>query len=350
MSLHSKSLLFVAGLTLVGCAEYDPPPEATLEQPEGGAFTQGQEIQIDFTEPVAADTLKFTIWPNERNVENEIVEGAAPLVETCGVGTCGDLTIELNDKRDRATLTMDGDLGTPGRPMVISLQPGLADDVGNDTGSVSSWDVQFRTAGQMNSEPIEFDNGVYILLAQVEKPIPAVLTLISDIIVLPDGRFATAGGEGDEINGDPKNTRNPENLIIDETDQGFTAHITGFITLTDDGKRLLETEPVQVRLPVGPLFVEMDGVRLFADIVKNPETGKDQLDGTLSFEELRLRNGDRVSEQGSGSTAMIADLVPPELVPEGTPRVCGNVCGAVVAGICEPPEDFPPAVFCEEME
>ena len=350
MSLRSDILacLSIAGLCASACAEYDPPPEATMVLPEGGAFQQGDQIEVEFSEPVAPDTLAFRVWPNERNLENEIPEDVEPLIDRCSVGTCGDLTVNLSGDRESATLVFDGELGTPGRPLTIELLEGLADADGNDTGTFSRWDIQFRATGLVNSEPVEFDQGVYIILAQVEKPIPTVLTLISDVRVLEDGRMALAGGEGDEINGDAKNTQNPRNLVIDETSQGWAAHVTGFVSLTEDGKRLMETEPVELNLPVGPLRVEMGSVRVFADVVENPETGKDMLDGTLSFESLTLWNGDRSNVQDGGSTAMVAQFVPPELVPEGTPEVCGNLCGAVVDGYCEVPEDFPPPGFCDE--
>lgn len=349
MKFRSETALLAATTLLVGCAEYDPPPEATLQQPEEGAFAPGDPVNVRFSEKVQKPTVAFRVWPNERTVENEIPDGVDPLVDRCGVGeTCGDLTVKLV-KGKRAQLIFDGELGTPGRPLVIELLPGVTDETGNDTGVSRYWDLQFKTAETENTEPVEFDNGVYILLAQVEEPLPAVLTYISDIRVLEDGRFALAGAEGDEINGAPKNTRDPENLIVDSTDQGYTVFTTGRVQVTEDGKRLLETDPIELTTPAGPLDVRLSQVRLFAEITKNPDTGKDMLNGTLSFEELTLVNGENESEFDGGSTALVADFVPPDVEPDDHPEICGDLCGSVAElGLCEPPEDFPGEGFCEE--
>lgn len=350
MSSHFRLSPLAAALLVccVSCEEYDPPPEANLIQPEGGAYSEGDTIEIEFTEPVVEESLRFQVWPNERDPENEIVDGTKPLVDECGADeTCGDLTIELVDGGSKAHLILEGELGTPGRPLLIELLPGLRDAAGNDTGVASTWDIQFKAATGVNTEPVEFDDGTYILVAQVNEPIPTVLTLMSHLKVLEDGRFALAGAEGDEINGDAKNTRNPENLVVDETSQGWVAHAVGYVTLAEDGKRLMETDPFDLVLPVGHLVVELEQVRVFADIVKNPDTGKDRLDGTLAFESLTLRNGDQSNNQPGGSTALIADFVPPEIEPEGIPKLCENLCGIVVEGYCEPPEDFPEPAFCE---
>lgn len=329
-----------------GCAIYDPPPEATLLQPAAGAFVEGELVQIEFSEAVDAESVRIRLWPNARDIENEIEAGTEPVIEECAAGeTCGEFTVELSRNRKKLSLTFAGELGKPGRPYIIELLPGVTDAGGNATGRSRYWDMQFKASGNENVEPVEFDDGVYVVLAQVDDPIPAVLTLISHIRVLPSGEFALAGAEGDEINGAPKNTRDPENLVVDETDQGWTAYATGFVNVTEDGKRLLETEPFHVELPVGPLMVNMENVRLFAEIVKNPDTGKDRLDGTLAFESLVLVNGSNQSVQPGGSTALIADFVPEEIIPPGHPTLCDDLCGAVV-GLCEPPEAFPDEAFC----
>lgn len=349
MSSHSRALLLA--VLAAGCAVYDPPPEATLIQPEGGAFTEGESVRIEFSESVDPDSIRIQLWPNERDIENEIAAGTEPVVEPClATTTCGELGVALNNAGDALTLTFGEELGKPGRPYIIELLPGAADLEGNTTGASRYWDMQFKANVEENIEPIEFDDGVYIVLAQVDDPIPAVLTLISEIRVLEDGRFALAGAEGDEINGAPKNTREPENLIVDETDQGWTGYASGFVTLTEDNKRLLETDPFDLVLPVGPLEVHMDSVRLFAEIVKNPDTGMDRLDGTLSFEGLTLVNGANMSEQPGGSTALIADIVPEDVIPAGHPLLCEDLCGAVIDGLCEPPPDFPDPDFCVDTE
>ncbi len=358
MSSRSKlAACLLAASSLFACETYDSPPVAELQLPEGGAFLEGEKIRISFSEEVAPQSVAVRVWPNVRDIENEFAEGTKPFVESCGTGEeCGELEVELTDS-DEIELSLGGDLGRPGQPLAIELLPGLEDLAGNATGASTIWDIQFRSGPFMGGDagpdagpsvPVEFDDGHYILLAQVDKPLPAVLTLISELRVLPDGRFVLAGAEGDEINGAPKNTRDPENLVVDETNLGFTAHVTGRVTVADDGRRLLESEPFDVTLPVlSSLVVEMEEVRLFGEIVKNEETGKDRLDGTLSFAGLTLINGENENVQPGGSTALIADFVPEDVLPSGVPEICGDLCGAVVEGLCEPPEDFPHPDFCE---
>ena len=348
--MRHRSFLFLLAAFAVGCSEYDPPPGADLVQPEGGAFEPGAAIRLDFSEPVDASSLRVRVWPNVRDIENEIVGGTEPIVDICQVDeACGEFSMSLSNSRRSAFLRFDGSLGEPGRPMIVDLQPGLSDDAGNETVAHSTWDIQFRTTGEANVEPVEFDDGIYIILAQVDQPLPAVLTLISHVRALPDGRFALAGAEGDEINGAPKNTHNPEDLVVDETPAGWTAYATGFITVTEDGRRLLESDAFDLVIRVGPLDIAMQQTRLFAELVKHPETGKDSFDGTLSFDALQLTNGANITDYEGSSTAFIANFIPEELIPAGHPVLCEDLCGAVI-GKCEPPENFPDADFCTESD
>ncbi len=343
MNSYFKSLTLFS-VFFFSCQVYDAPPEPSVSFPEGGAYLEGEGIEIVFSEVIDSSTLQLRLWDVERNVENEIPQNAKPTIKKCLLKKCD--TSKLILKKNIATLALNEELSKGGKSYVLEVQSGLSDKEGNTTAINYFFDLQFRNAPMQKSDPVEFDNGVYILLAQVDDPIPAVLTLISDIIVLEDGTFALVGAEGDEINGDPKNTRNPENLIVDTTTQGYTVYATGKIT-SIGGKRTLESDTFNVTIPVGPLDVEMEGVRIFADILKNVDTGKDQIEGSLSFEKVTIINGDRRNEQGGGTTALIADFVPKELVPTGNPTLCdNNLCGEVT-GKCDPPSNFPPSQICE---
>lgn len=335
-----------------GCQEYDPPPEVTLVQPEDGAFNPGDTLTLAFTEPIDPDTLTVTIWPDVRNIEGEIPQDADPAIGECrrDLSPCGDLTLAVSDDRLSASLSFDPDgLGASGPPLIIDVLPGLEDREGNATGAHTYRDFQFRGGEVVNTEPVDFQSGVYIVVGSVKDPLPAVLTLISDIKVLPSGEFKLAGAEGDPIDNDtPNNTDDPELLEVDESDLGWTAFISGQIIL-EDGKRLLETQPVQVNLPLGPVTVQLDDVRLFGEIVKNDE-GNDSIEGTLSYSGLVLVNGPRETPYEGGASAVSADFVPANLAPQGHPVICETLCGAVVEGLCEPPADFPGETFCEDFE
>lgn len=345
LNLFFKSIVILAVLSVFSCEVYNAPPEPSVVFPEGGANIEGQAIEIEFSEAIDKDSLNVRVWDVERDIENQIPANATPLIKNCSTKSCDDSTLTIEN--NLATLTLEEDFSKAGKSYVLEVLPGLTDKDDRETIISYFFDIQFRADTSKMSDPVEFDNGVYILLAQVEQPLPAVLTLVSDIIVLEDGTFALAGAEGDEINGDAKNTRNPENLIIDETDLGYTVFATGKVTSVD-GVRTLESDTFDVTIPAGPLEVDLAAVRLFATILKNEDTGKDQISGSLSFEKITIRNGDKANEREGATTALIADFVPTELIPEGTPVLCENLCGAVELGKCEPPEGFPIPEICAE--
>lgn len=345
-----KTSLLAASLALFApiassCVEYDAPPEHRLVQPEGGSFIAGQPVELRFSEPVKADTLRFNVWPDVRDIENEIPNDASPLVADCN-SACDDLVVELAEDRTSASLTFNPDtLGRPGVPLLLEVMPGLSDAEGNDTGVSDLIAIKFRPPDErFNEEPVEFQDGVYILVAQVTQPLPATLTLVSDVQVAESGEFRLAGAEGDAIGDAPKNTSDPTKIVVDETPGGWAAHATGFVKL-QDGKRFLRSDTFTVELPLVGLIVRLSGVRLDAEITTSDETGNDKIEGTLSYEKLELVNGDRKNEYEGGNTALVAEWVPPELAPTGHPLVCGDLCG-IVAGVCDPPESFPGEGFC----
>ena len=358
IALYSASSLALTG-ALAGCHtfEYDPPPVAQLTFPEGGAHIAGDPLNITFDEPVDPATFRVAVWQTELNGEQEIPDDAEPIIESCSIpdGTCGDVTLEaIEEDGDTMGVNIAIDpmgIGRPGTPLILEILPGLQDLDGEEVGASKYYDIQFRDPnGRFNTVDVEFEDGVYIISAVVKDPVPAVLTLISDVRVLNDGRFYLAGGEGDEINGAPKETTNPANLIVDPTDQGWTAHIAGFVKVTEDGRRLLETDPIDIRLPITPLAAELRQTRLNAEIVKDDE-GHDRIEGTLSFEQVVLINGVRETDLGAGAEATVGLWIDPSEAPEGYPKVCGDQCGVIgIQGTCNPPADFPEMGVCMELE
>jgi len=352
--VSSLIVLALLGTSFIlgSCEEYEPPPEVRLKQPQGGAFLPGDPLTLLFSQPIDPSTLQIRIWPDERDIEGAFLSTTKPVVDVCDLrrSPCGDLTIKVAADKMSADLNLDPEgLGKAGLPYVLNVMPGLANARGNDTGREIYFDYQFRSTSFENEEPVEFDDGVYIVVGSVTNPLPAILTLISDIKVLESGVFMLAGAEGDPISSEfPNNTSNPEELEVDSGSLGWTAYVTGFIQLRD-GKRLLETQPVQIELPLGPLTVILEDVRLFGEIVKGT-TGKDRIEGTLSFAKLLLiNNRGQVTEYDGDAAAITADWVPPEIAPEGHPVVCGDLCG-IVTGTCAPPDDFPAEGFCEAWE
>lgn len=343
----------------LGCSsfEYDPPPEPSFVQPKEGAYVAGEPLLVNFSEPIQAETLRVRLWRTQLTEEQELPEDATPVIEECDLARspCGDLTIEPvagEDGVEQVELALNPQgVGAPGIPLILEILPGVADEAGMELGRSVFYNVQFRDpGGRFNAEPVEFTNGTYIVSSIVSDPIPAVLTLISDIVVMPDGRFYLSGGEGDEINDAPRTTIDPEDLIVDPTEQGWAAHIEGFVKNTEDGRRILETDPVDLILPSRPIGARMKQVRLNAEIIKDDQ-GHDYIDGTLSFESVTavFVSTGRESEFDGTSEALVGVYVPEGEAPEGYPRVCGDQCGVVV-GRCDPPADFPAEDVCVDPE
>ncbi len=344
------SLLILIALlfSFAGCEEYDAPPDVEIAQPEGGAFAEGEVIRLQFSEPIDTSTLTIQVWPTERGTSRTPRTTDVQPIITCSLKdeSCGDLTLRVDEKGEWAEIEIDGDLGIPGVPLVLEILPGLTDEQGNETGVSRFFDFQFRAVGCESEVDVDFDDGVYILSATVNQPMTAVLTLVTHMITLPDGKFAMAGAKGAPIGDAPKNERDPEKIRIPDDKTGFALFAKGCVTVQKNGKRLLETEPVDVELPVLSLVLKLTNVRIFAEVKPNPDTGKDRIEGTLSYEALELHNKSKVTTYEGASTAVSADFVPEDVRPVGHPEICGNLCG-VVAGICNPPEEFPGEDFCQ---
>lgn len=348
-----------------GCVlteDYNPPPEAKLRSPETGTFFVGDSLVLEFSKPINPDTLVVQVWPGELDLENELIADA-PLLANCTTASspCGTATFTLSEDRMEATLTLDpAGLGQADVPYALEVTDALRGEDGVKRGVPAWFNFQFKPArpdvsnnGTNNGtgEPIEFEDGVYIVVGTIMDPLPATLNLVTDMQVLSDGRLAFSGAEGDEIEGAAKNTANPEELTIDAGPEGFAILGYGTIVLSDSGERFLESEPLLVELKLGPIIVALTDLRLTGKVFLNEATGHDKIEGTISFASVVVTINDNPTEYEAGSTTFVADWVAPELVPEGTPMVCGEVCG-VVTGVCNPPADFPAEEFClpeEEM-
>ncbi len=341
---HSSPLLLAA---LLFACEYVPPPSVVLVAPEQGTFESGDPVQLRFDQPIEAATLAVSIWPDERTVENELPASSKAHVSNCRPtkSPCGDLNLELSKDRKTATLTFDPEgLGRPDVPLLLEVAAGLKGSEGAETGTNVFFDFQFRPV-EANVEGLTFEEGTYIIVGVVEQPVPAVLTLITDIRTRADGRVVMVAAEGDEVEGEPKNTHDPTKLFVDDTDMGFALFVGAQLRVAEDtGERFLESDPFQVVLALGSVNLTIHETRLTGKIIE--VEGHDQIEGTMSFSSVELANG--VSEPFSfpaGSTTITGIWVAPEDIPENSPTVCGDQCGAVTAQ-CEPPEGFNEG-FCD---
>jgi len=341
---HARLACFFT-LALAACA-YDPPPEATIDIPPDGAFLVGDPLTLRFSEPIDPATLAIRVWPDARDLEGQIPADVAPLLDTCRLvdTPCGDADLILAEDGTSAEVVLArSTLGAPGLPLILEVTRDLADLGGAARGIPEYFDVQFNPRREPNTEPVDFDDGVYIIVAEIADPLPAVISLVTDIKVIPDGSLAMAAAEADEIGDAPKNTSDPTELEVDSTGNGFALFAWGFVQQTD-GARFIDTDPIDVSLSLGVVLVIHD-IRITGAIVHDDELDSDRIDGTVSFSGITLNPGDGEANYPAGNKSFAANRVPEALVPAGAPQVCGDLCGAVSAQ-CEPPFDFPGVGMC----
>ena len=347
LRLFSLSLLAGALLWATACEYYEPPPEPRLVRSGSGAYTTGEAFEVTFSEPIVAETLELTLWPSDRGTRRVAASDVEPYVGPCkaSANDCDEFSVEFNGD-DSISITVDEPLGAMGSHFVLEVGAGLtASDSQAATGVSRYFNVRYR--GPSDPDPnanIEFQDGTYIFGGSVNHPMRAVLTLVSDVKILPDGRMVVAGAKGDVVDDDaPDTSRDPNIIEIDDSERGWALFFSGLVVETDDGRRFMETEVFDVVIPVlGHLTLYMEEVRLFAEITTD-DRGHDFFDGTLTYERIVLGG----EEFEGDSTPLLGEYVPPEDEMAGIPEICSNPCGAVI-GQCEIPEDFPHPDFCED--
>jgi hypothetical protein len=346
--MRSKLLLCIAFLFAAGCQEYDAPPSVRLVTPPTGTFLVGDPIVLAFGEPVEGSSLRLSVYPSQRTIENELEAGVEAQLRGCGVGACEGGELTLSEDGLEAQLVPGEAVGPPGKPLVMVVEAGLSDRGGSAWKIPQELDFQISPDTEAPSEePVVFDNGHYVLLAETTQPLQAVIRIITEVEVQEDGATRMAGGKGSAVEGAPRNTTEPSEMFIDTSESGFGVFIQGRVTVRD-GERFLNTEPFQVDLVVLGIRLVMTGLQLTGTVVE--EEGQDRLTGTLSFEKLLLYTSDtpiEFSREQVPPVPFVGRYLAPAEVPEGAPRLCGALCGAVTAQ-CAPPEGFPGAGFCGE--
>lgn len=335
----------------ISACEYIEPPTVDLEFPPEGTFVEGDPLRIVFSEAVTPSSIRVRVWPDVRDPEGELPAGTAPLVDVCTIASspCDDegTTLTVEDGGETALLVLNpAGIGRPDVPLLLEVLSGAESvETGADIGRSELFDFQFKPA-EVVQDPVPFEEGVYLFVSVFDEPIPNVITLMSDVRTNDAGVFWIVGAEADEIDGAAQNTRDPAELYIDTEDTGFVAFAEGTIRENDAGERFVETDRFGIDLQIGPLLIEILGLRFTGIVVKSSDTGLDQIQGTLSFEKIRLTSdGGQPFEYDSGTTTFIADQVPDDLIPAGTPDMCDAPCGDVPSQ-CDVPSLWPPPGFC----
>ncbi|RAL20356.1 hypothetical protein DL240_17395 [Lujinxingia litoralis] len=353
MTRSAPAVLALITLLTAGCQEYVAPPEVALDLGGERVAAAGEPVNLTFTKAVDVETVGLRLWPRERGLRRVPTSpDVEPLAPTCMVsaGECESMSVTFNEEGTEALVAIAPEFARPGSSLILEVVEGLSDSEGFDTGVGTFFNVQFGLSGGNPDANIAFQNGVYILGGSLSvSGLNAVLTLVSDLRVKPDGRFALAGAKGvvDTERAD-KTSLDPEVITIADDDQSWALFARGTVVEDDQGTRFLTTESFNVSVPVlGVATVELKDVVLYAEIIKDDE-GNDFFDGTLTFGDSEVVFPNNAVAIPAGEAALAGGLVPEELVPEGTPDMCTDICGAVT-GQCTPPGGFPDLDFCEEV-
>ncbi len=339
-------LVFVSALP--SCLEeYDAPPEVSLNLPETGTFFIGDTLTLTFSEDVKLSTLKVRVWPGERDIEGNLTS-STPLTDICRVDKeCEGLSF-TSDGKTSATIDLPEDgLGQPDVPLVLEVLEGLEDVGGGETGTSLFFDFQFKPeGGGPSGDPIEFRDGIYVLVASISDPLPANLRLISEIKVLEDGELRLVATEANALGDAAPNTNNPDELQIDDEETGFVIHKSGWVRLSNE-ERFLETDPLDISItPLAGITVTLFDARIAGKVEPNAD-GEDEIRATLSFSSVTLDTGGTPLEYDGGNTPITGVPISIDEVNGEMARLCGDLCGSVPVQ-CSPPSDWPGDAFCEE--
>jgi len=329
---------------IVGCT-YDPPPTVSLDLPPGGVYPIGSDLVLQFNEPIQPESLIIRVWPaspDDITIENEFVADLEPTVASCSVTSesCTHATLSMAEDGKSATLQIDGAPFEAFKvPWRLEIATGLKDLDGNSTGVSHFFDFQFSPCPENSTEEVDFQDGYYLLTAEVEEPLPVVLTLYNQITVLNDGRFRWIGVDGNIKDGFAKNTSNPDEIYLNLTDNAFGLFAKGVVS-GGNGERCLASEPFQVLIRIDALEIVLSDVRLNGAVLADGT-----IEGTISFEALSLDTGGEPFVYPPGSASFFAKPLTPEQLPEGLPDLCTSLCGQVTAQ-CDPPSGFASPEFC----
>ena len=343
----SLFLLFFAGACV-----YNPPPAIELNRPADGAYVQGDSVVLKFSEVIEADSLKVRVWSGERDIENEIPADSEPLLELCAPmdSPCGSTEFTVAEDGLSAELVFDPEgLGKADVPMILEVASGLQSIDGAETGVSYFYDFQFRPDLTNQGESVEFQDGHYLLIAKTDKPVPnVVITIAAHMKALEDGQMALAGVRMDPIEGAPEGTEDLSELVVNTDYDGFGIFTTGTVAL-NEGERFLESDFFEVSLKLGPITIDIQNMRLTGGKIEtNPDTGLDEISGTLSYETMLFSTGNSEPFEYEGdSTSFYANRIADEEVPAGVSDMCEEQCGAATAQ-CDPPQNFPDPEFCSE--
>ncbi|MFO0751604.1 MAG: hypothetical protein U1F43_38955 [Myxococcota bacterium] len=352
------------------CETYNPPPEATLFQPQLGYWTSETPIVIDFSEPIDPTTLVVTIWPGDKDIEGNFRPDVKPLVEHCSLATspCSGMTLTLDADATQATILQNDVFADKvGTPLVLRVEKGLADPLGRTRDVDTDFDFQINPL--CGNEPISIDlqTGVITMVANLQV-LPIWLHMYLDLAVDPHtgkvlvvGTFARV--DKDHVPTLPTNYPYPDGHLPELSSTGWAVTFNGCLIDQHDGTFFFQSEPFDVHITVlNTIPVTLSGFQVQGTIVPGGGTtadcadfpgaceGHDKGSGTLSTSGGEFGDPpttvDPITTAWSGYGVTQAEL---DEYP-GLPRACADdPCAEMRAngGDCQLPDPWDPGAACE---
>jgi hypothetical protein len=335
-----KTLLLLLSLSLSGvaCETYDPPPEAALVFPEGEMWFRDSLIQVAFSEAVEPDSVRFSIWPHDLDLEGELVPGAEPIASGCTLAGCEEESndgapVQVSLSEDALVLTIEqGDLFKcrEAQPFFIRIAAGLTDTAGRKRNVDTDLTFQVNPRPQGGPIFLDLDSGVVAMVADLGDIVPGVnLRLYFDMEIDETNGdvviVATVGGlASDDL---PNNTVDPDDLVPLYGPDGWTVLFTGTVYEKDCGEVYFETDTTDLHITVSQvILVHLNGLGLEATI--RPGAGLDgriHFDGYMHIEEGFF--GFDLNDLGPldvGGAAWEGNALRDGEVPAKLPRVCSD--------------------------
>jgi len=353
---HISFAALLALLPFAACDGYDPPPSTSLVQPSDGLWTQNTPVQLQFSEPIATDSLVVTVWPYELDEEGDLRPGTAPLVDGCTVATspCGTFEMALDDARTELTITVNETFAdSEGVPLILEVHAGLRDAAGR-TRRVDDW-FDFQISPLCGNDPVDIDlqTGVISLTANLQV-LPIWLHLYMDMAIDPETGLATVVGSFAKVTeGLPTNYNHPDGFWLPLDVAGWSVTFDGCLIDRKDGTFFFQSDPFDVNITVlNTIPVTLAGFQVQGTLAPGSQVdGRDFASGTLSTTGGSFgdppNNVDPITSAWDGFS-FLADEI-----PEGLPRTCeADPCAEMDAegGDCQLPSPWTPGAVCPAEE
>ena len=344
--------LFAAATALLGCAEYDGPPEVTLaNQVEGLLPDPTQPIVLQFSEPPDPSTLRVKLARFDTDAEGNLLDEDDPALATelaptfvhePGLTDEGGTSEMLDATTMRITLNSTPPIGPN---LVLILEPQLADMSGNKTlvRKRLQFGYKFECKGMVGTQVVT--SGAYFFLADVEEPIETQLQLLVALEVdaatglfvgqftnadrnrapIPCPTEACAADQACQLIPTPKCVIPSERAgTVDEysdwvpnfdpaTITSYTFTATGCVEDQADGTAAFINAPVDVTIRAPPVTVK--AISLGSSFMLDTQ-GVLRGAGSVSASEVLLG----MSASGAVSGSLTARSIPEGEVPPDLPR------------------------------